>query len=309
MIKPAGLVSDSGAPVPSPVYSRERVRVRAGDTQCRSVGNGHPPGDRASTSLRRSLSPALTLTLSRAYTGEGTKRVLTVLALLAVAGCAAKPDPIPHYDYTDADTARTILRTRLKNLRTVRGEATITLTDAKGQTVRLDAAYALQPPGRAHLRAWKFGQAVFDLTLRDGEAWAYLPREETKPAAPNLRRSLGRWLELIADDAVFRDPIESADNRNVYVSSTQPDGTHVDCRIDRATVTPRQYTLCDDKGVERFSLALSDYRQYADDQVWPTTIIARSAQGTFEVHAAEVEVNVELPEATFKPPSRAEKLP
>ena len=232
-----------------------------------------------------------------------------LLALLAYSGCATKPDPIPQYDYANADTARTILRTRLKNLRTVRGEATITLTDAKSQTVRLDAAYALQPPGRARLRAWKFGQAVFDLTLRDGDAWAYLPRDEAKPAAPDLRRSLGRWLELIADDAIFREPVGLEDGRNLYVSSKQPDGTTIECRIDRATVTPREYKLYDDHGVQRFTLTLADYRLYADDQVWPTTIVAKSEQGTFEVHAKDVEVNADLPDVTFKPPSRADKLP
>ena len=260
-----------------------------------------------SANEHRGLVPSLSLP---GNAGRGNRRLAALIAVLALSGCATdRPDPIPRYDYAEADTARTILNTRLKKFRTVRGEATIILTDAKDQTVRLDAAFALQPPGAARLRAWKFGQAVFDLTLRDGEAWAYLPRDEAKPAAPNLRRSLGRWLELIADDAIFREPVEFEDGRNLYISSKQPDGTTIECRIDRATVTPREYKLYDDKGVQRFTLTLADYRLYADEQVWPTTIIAKSDQGTFEVRAHDIEMNATVPDVTFKPPSRAEKLP
>ena len=59
--------------VPSPVYSRERVRVRAGGKDGRSVIDVLSPGDDALLRLQLDCSPALTLTLSRGYTGEGIR--------------------------------------------------------------------------------------------------------------------------------------------------------------------------------------------------------------------------------------------
>ena len=280
--------------VPSPVYARGRVREGACDRSNR---------------LNDPQTPSLTLPRG---TGRGDRRPFAycaALLLCGVAGCAAKPDPIPRYTFDRPDTALTIIHTRLARFRSVRGEATMVLTDAKRQSIRLNAAFALRTPADVRLRAWKFGQAVFDLTLRDDEAWAYFPRDQAKPAAANLRRSLGEWLRLMTDNTLFASDVDAADFRHVFVQRRQPDGTSVRCMIDRATCTPREYTLFDADGVQRFTLTLSDYRSYADNQVWPTTIVARSEQGVFEIHGTDIEVNTDLPDALFKPPSRAEKLP
>jgi hypothetical protein len=98
-------------------------------------------------------------------------------------------------------------------------------------------------------------------------------------------------------------------DQTIEITRPAESGQVLHITIDRPTLTVRRYGLADAKGIERFSLALSDYRPAADGQVWPMTIVATSGQGTFEVRSREVEINVELPPTTFKPPARAEKLP
>ena len=253
----------------------------------------------------------LTLTLSRGYTGEGTGRRALATVLLAastLAGCAAKPDPIPRYTGLDTDAALATLRERTAALKNVRGEATIKLTNAKGESVNLDGAFVLAKPERARLRAWKFGQAVFDLTIDGEKAWAYLPREEAKPAVPGLRQSLGRWLALLSDgDGLFEG---QAVERGGEIRVARPEGDGVVCcAIDAATLTPRQYTLIDGRGQRRFRLVLSEYRPAADGQVWPSMLFAESETGTVEVRMRDVETNTDIDPAAFKPPARAEALP
>ena len=299
-----------GCLVPSPVYSRERVRERAGGQGDKSASEYCPPGGESLQAFQQHRPPALSLALSR-RTGRGNKGLLVALMLLAVvgvAGCATKPDPIPHYSPIDASASLAVIRTRLANVKTVRGEADMTLTDPKGQSVHLDGAYLLAAPSRARLRAWKLGQAVFDLTIREDGAWAYLPREEAKPAAPGLRQSMGRWLGLLGGGDFFVGDAEvNADT--LVLTRPEGDGLTLRCTVDRPTLTPRQYELFDKAGKSRFTLTLADYRNAGADQVWPMTITAKSEGGTVEIRTRDVEVNAELPEAAFQPPRRAEKLP
>jgi outer membrane lipoprotein-sorting protein len=231
-----------------------------------------------------------------------------LIAAILSTGCAAKPEPIRHYPTTGPAESLAILRTRMADIKAVRGEATLTLTDPKGQTIHLDGAYLLAPPNRARLRAWKLGTAVFDLTIREDGAWAYLPREEAKPAAPNLRKSLNQWLDLLAGGEFFAGDAEIKGN-TLILTRPQPGDMTLRCTVDRPTLTPRLYELFDPQGVKRFTLTMSDYRPAGENQVWPMKIVAESEGGTIQLDTRDVEVNGELPAATFRPPSRAEKLP
>ena len=80
------------------------------------------------------------------------------------------------------------------------------------------------------------------------------------------------------------------------------------CEVDRRTLTPRKYSVLDDRGATRFSLTMDRYRQFGD-VVWPMRMVAVSEGGMVEVELREAEVNPELPAAAFTPPRRAEKLP
>lgn len=236
------------------------------------------------------------------------KRVAALMSFVALAGCAAQPAPAPRYAPMDAAPSLAAVRERINGLKTVQGEATITLTKPYGDAVRLDGAYLLAPPGSARLRAWKLGTAVFDLTLRGGQAWAYVPRDEARPAAPNLRQSLGRWLTLIGDGELFTGEAEVIGD-TIRLARPEGDGLTLRCEIDRPTLTPRRYTLVDSDGVERFSLTLADYRPATGGQVWPWSISAISASGVVDIRTSAVEVNSELPASAFTPPARAEALP
>jgi hypothetical protein len=209
----------------------------------------------------------------------------------------------------EADASLAVLRQRAAALQNVRGEATLKLTDAKGQTVSLDAAFVLDPPGRCRLRAWKFGQAVFDLTLDGERAWAYLPRDEAKPAAPGLRQAVGRWLTLLGGGEHAFDGDARTVGNTIVIRRTEPDTTTLEIIIDRPTLTPRTYRVRSDDNVERFRLELSDYRVANDGQLWPMTIRAVSATGTVEVLSRDVEMNTDIDAGAFKPPARAEALP
>ena len=92
----------------------------------------------------------------------------------------------------------------------------------------------------------------------------------------------------------------------LIVSLSQDDAT-VRCEVDRRTLTPRKYVLLDRAGVTRFTLELSDFR--GDSGIaFPFRFVATSEDGTITVALREVELNGELAEAAFIPPTRAEKL-
>jgi outer membrane lipoprotein-sorting protein len=78
--------------------------------------------------------------------------------------------------------------------------------------------------------------------------------------------------------------------------------------VDRPTLTPRKYSMLDERGRTRFTLSLEQYRQFGQ-VVWPTKLTAVSESGTVEIELRDVEINPELEETAFVPPRRAEKLP
>jgi len=102
------------------------------------------------------------------------KRTFVVVVLLSsVAGCAHKPaSPLPTYHGLDDQAALKVLADRATAVKTLSSQCRLMLTRPDGQSVQLDGAIAMAPPDRLRLRAWKFGQAVFDLTLTrpDGQS-------------------------------------------------------------------------------------------------------------------------------------------
>src|SRR5438105_2819264 len=108
---------------------------------------------------------------------------ILVFFTFLIAGCAT-PERIPKYPPMPPDQALKLLADRAHVIHAVTAQGTITLTRAKGDTVRLDAAVVLDPPTRARLRAWKFGHAVFDMTLTPEGLWLVAPDD------PDRRREL-----------------------------------------------------------------------------------------------------------------------
>jgi len=234
--------------------------------------------------------------------------------MLLTGGCASRvTENIPTYALTDTATTVTQVAAHAKQVHSMTGEGLITLTRPDGESVRLDAAMAMQPPKRARMRAWKFGRAVFDLTVTPEGVWAVIPedpkhKEQITSAGVSAAKLARTWSVL--SGGFFESAGLKAETRGskLLVRRETPDEPLVVCEVDRSTLTPRKYSMQDDKGVTRFTLSLEQYRQFGS-VVWPTRLTAVSDSGTVEIELRDVEINSELEPAAFVPPRRAEKLP
>jgi hypothetical protein len=257
------------------------------------------------------------------------------LSMTTVSGCGYPAAAT--YGPMDAAAARQILVERAKNVRTVSSQADVVLTRSDGQSVRLDAVLVMRPPDAMHLRAWKLGEAVFDLTITPAGVWLMQPAQPGDATAPTSvennpaptsgpfdqpgvgDRLAATWgllsggmfsgEELSTDQAIDRG--SSFEFRRV-----QSDGMSIVCLVDKRTITPTLYRLFDADGTERFELALDKYASIGGIS-WPMQIVARqlgmgsdaASAGTIEVDLTTVELNTDLPDGAFVPPRRARKLP
>jgi hypothetical protein len=238
-----------------------------------------------------------------------------IILLLSVAGgCGTHvKENIPTYPLTDAASSLRLVAEHASQVYSLTGEGLITLTRPDGESVRLDAAMAMQPPQRARIRAWKFGRAVFDLTVTPEGVWAVIPedpkrKEQITSAGVSAAKLARTWSVL--SGGFFESAGLKAETRGskLVVRCETPDEPLVICEVDRPTLTPRKYSMLDDKGVTRFTLSLEQYRQFGS-VVWPTKLAAVSDSGTVEIELRDVDINPQLEPAAFVPPRRAEKLP
>jgi hypothetical protein len=198
-------------------------------------------------------------------------------------------------------------------VRTASAQCQLTLTRPDGQSVRLDGALAMRPPSEVRLRAWKLGQAVFDLTLNHQGLWIEMPPDANRGgramlAGVNAGRMARVWALLSGEFFATGDPrVLDRGGPRIEVERII-DGQRVTCDVDRTTLTPRLYTLRDPAGIQRMTLAADHYRLISGI-AWPTRLIARSENGTVMVDMSDVELNGELPPGAFVPPHRAERVP
>lgn len=238
-------------------------------------------------------------------------RTTLILAMFALIGCARKEN-IPSYPMMSETESLDLIKQRSQDVRDVSGQGTVMLTDAKNNSVRMDAAFVFAPPNRARVRAWKFGQAILDLTLTKDETWLFLPRrddhaDQIKTASTETSRALREWLKLLAGDLSASGATITSTSREITITRpAEQDGQRIVCTIDRATLTPRKYELIDAQSRSHFSLTLSRY-QTLGATVWPTQIEASGGTGRIEIVLRELLLN-NAPEAAFKPPARAERL-
>jgi outer membrane lipoprotein-sorting protein len=235
------------------------------------------------------------------------------LLLLVVLGCRNQPS-IPTYPRMPTTQATQIVRDRAHAIRSVSAEGLLTLTRPDGESVRLDAALAMSPPDKLRLRAWKFGQAVFDLTLNPDGVWLITPDDSSRKAqlqsAGLTAAKLARTWSLLAG-SYFDSPNLQTEDRGatLIVRRTDSDGTHLIAQVDTATLTVQRYTLAGPDGQQHFTLNLDHYIDHGARLVWPHHLLATSDSGTIEVSLRDVELNTDLPLNAFTPPRRAEKLP
>jgi outer membrane lipoprotein-sorting protein len=233
-------------------------------------------------------------------------RLAFILSLIALVGCTQREN-IPTYPPMSVADSLKLMQERSSAIKDVSGEGAITLTDAKGQSVRLDAAFVFAPPDRARVRAWKFGQAVLDLTVTSDATFLFLPRkdghaDQLRSASGDTSRAVREWLRLLSRG--FEESNDVRESGSQLIVKTQ---NSLVAYIDRKTLTPRRYVALDDAGRERFSLTLDQYRTI-DGIVWPMRIEAKSSSGLVRIDLRDVELN-NAPAGAFKPPARAERLP
>jgi len=228
-----------------------------------------------------------------------------------LGGCAPR-EHLPAYQWVNGPTALRDLAARAQAVHSASAQCQITLTRSNGQSVRLDGAVVMQPPDRVRLRAWKLGQAVFDLTINRDGVWMVLPddpqaKQRVIPAGANAAEMARTW-------ALFSGEFFSASDAKMIdkgglriVVERWIEGKKIDCEVERATLTPRLYVLSDSSGVKRFTLNEGEY-QVIGGVPWPTRLVARSDSGTIDLKLQDVELNGELPPAAFVPPRRAQKM-
>lgn len=231
--------------------------------------------------------------------------------MICLIGCRAKEN-IPTYPELPRDDTLRRLAEQSRAVKNVSAEGTVKLTDAKGQSVRLDTAMVLKMPDHMRLRAWKFGQAVFDLTLTPDALYLVAPgdrhREQIERAGANAGKFARAWLKQMSS-FFDRDDLQiTSETRDwLVVQAPSVDGFPVVAKVDRRTLTVREYSIPEQNG-RGFVMKLNVYKQFGNT-VWPTEIEAVSPGGNIFIDLSDVEINGELPPDAFKPPARAEKLP
>jgi hypothetical protein len=237
-------------------------------------------------------------------------RVALFAAVLA-AGCASRP-AVPKQPMLQPPQAIALLAEQDSKITSATGEGSVLLTRADGQSVRLDTVVVAQFPDRVRLRAWKMGQAVFDLTLTPDGVWMLVAdksrREKILTAGANAAQFMRGWSSLHA--GFFTDPnlkiIEETPELLVLERPIEG-GQRIRAVIDRGTLTIREHSVLDDKGVSRFTLTYDRY-QMVNGFPWPMRLRAQGEQGQIEVSFDEVQLNQAPPAGAFTPPKRAEKL-
>ncbi|HZW07208.1 MAG TPA: hypothetical protein VFF65_08790 [Phycisphaerales bacterium] len=237
--------------------------------------------------------------------------VIGAVAGLLGGGCAGDA-PIPSYLSMVPADALTLIAQRQASISTVTAECDLELTDARGETVSLDGVLvaSLTPPTKLRLRAWKFGTAVFDLTLTSGKAWVMVP--ESGPAAGKIdiqsmpARRVSDAFDLLGP-AFFRGAAVVREDADTLVARGSALGRDdVLCEIDRQTLTARRFVVGD--GAAASELRLDRYTLSDAGPVWPRVLRLRSAMGEVVVTTRELEVNGEVPPEAFVPPRRAVEL-
>lgn len=257
--------------------------------------------------------------------------VMGVVLALLCCGCAQVPAaPLPTYAMVSGEESLKIIAARQARIRSVSARCEITLTDSQGQEVKLDGALLAMPleatGARVRLRAWKLGQAVFDLTLVDGGAWMVGPdngRPDNVRPSGQGEEGGGRGANAAQPARRIAEALDFLGARffhNARVVSSSPEliiaegsGERLDrtiCEIDRATLTARSFIArgSDQRAATSSEFWLSDYRLVGTIP-WAHEFRLRSPGGSVYLTMSDVELNEALPAGAFTPPARAKQLP
>jgi len=235
-----------------------------------------------------------------------------LLLLALTGGCVSPKSNVPAYTWADSQSALKALCQRSRAVHTVSSECALTLTRENGDSVRLDGAVAMKLPDSVRMRAWKMGQAVFDLTMTPAGLWIESPpdpdrRGQVLPATLSTARMARAW-SIISGEFFCGGDLTVIDTGGpCFRVERNIQGQHIVCWVDRISLTPERYSVVDSNGVSRFTLLLDRY-QIINGIVWPTRMTARSQRSRIMIELKETELNGELAPNAFVPPRKAEKM-
>jgi hypothetical protein len=233
---------------------------------------------------------------------------------LALTGCAPQhADHLPAYIWTNNQAALRELSRHAHAVKTMSAAALLTLTRPDGQSIRLDGAVVISLADRkVRLRAWKLGQAVFDLTLTREALWIEIPkdsahRRQIGPASISASQ-FARGLSIFDGDEFDGLAVRLIDQGGptLEVRKLLEDGQTISVEVEHSTLIVRQYRLSDARGAVHFTLTPTDYRPF-NGILWPTRLKAKSDSGAIDAELRDVEINGDLPPSAFVPPRGAEK--
>lgn len=235
--------------------------------------------------------------------------IAAVFILTLLGGCGP---PLPVYaPMSSVDSIRTISQ-RQSTLRRISAECTVLLVDKDGTRASLDGVLIAQWPDRLRIRVWKLGQAVFDLTLIDGETWLLQPRHKragTGLDAKNLPTQQLRDAWGLLGDSYFKTAVPIEEYGDLLLTRGNLFGVEgIKCEIDLTTLTPSRFTLPSESDKPAQQLLLSHYLS-TDKHVWPGRIELNDQNGALIIRFRNVEINNSIPPTAFTPPRRAKRLP
>jgi hypothetical protein len=237
-----------------------------------------------------------------------------VLVIMCASGCRSTQARLPEFQGLETTAAIKLLRQRGRAIENASAEALVVLTHQDGRSIRLDAAIVMQPPDLVRLRAWKFGRAVFDLTLTPDGTWlsaeAGDQAEQLRSAAANASDFARQW-SLLTGRFFDKPDLELVSDSFSSLRIRRPARAGepvIVCDVDRPTLTPRRFAVIDEAGRPRFTLHLDRY-ELIGNIPWAQRVRAVSEQGRVTIESRAVELNRELSPNAFRPPRRAEKLP
>jgi acyl-CoA synthetase (AMP-forming)/AMP-acid ligase II len=231
-------------------------------------------------------------------------------------GCtAAPPEHLPTYQWTNSADGLQIMARRSQSMRTIDGACSMMLIRADGRSVQLDGALAMDLLEKnVRIRAWKVNEPVFDLTLIGNELWLQVTREQegrpqVLPAGLSAAQ-LARALSFFGPSFFTNSRLEVVDTGGAEFELREPidESRMLIARVQRSTLTIRQFRLLDAVARSQFELNLWQYESIGGI-VWPSRLTAINDGSRIELDLRDVQLNIPLPAKVFVPPRNAQRLP
>lgn len=230
---------------------------------------------------------------------------------LLAGGC--RSTPLPAFPAMTDDEVLGVLRERAERIDTVEATGVVTLRAADGRRAVLDAALVADAPDRLRVRAWKLDRVVLDLTSIPEGVWIQAADDQDGrvPDLPGAR--IGRAWALFTGAFFARDragepEVVDRDEHDLWLRRNDDDddegGAVILCRVDRRTLVPRRYEVCDRGGATRYAVDLDRYRPVGDI-AWPHRLTMSADGQRITIAMSDVVLNDGTAPAAFTPPARA----